>query len=180
MFVGTDLNYLKVILDRLDADLPSVTGDAEYKEVNRIFAGMGITDKPHFFQFFAKTDETIRPTYELIRQGKMMQSQAILGKAINALVASDDEKGGSGVRRQVFDGSKLPEFDLVRNYFGPSGIYGASRDDGYFFKGFLLEKKAESEIGPARKVEDGPKEEPAKVEDKPDDEPKTDESKEEG
>lgn len=154
LFVGTDIDYLKVILDRLDKELPAIVDETEYKEVDTIFSSMGITDKPHFMQFFARTDETIRPTYELIRQGKMPQSQAILGKAINALfVSEEDKENGGGLRQQAIDGSNLPEFEKIRNYFGPSGLYGATEENGYFFKGFLLEKKAVDQIGPNRPVE---------------------------
>lgn len=159
LFVGTNFEYTKTILDRLETalakeELSSIGGEAEYKEVDRIFADMGITNKPHFMQFFARTDETIRPTYELIRKGQMPQSQAILGKAINALfVSEEDKENGAGLRQQAIDGTNLPEFELIRKYLGPAGIYGATEEDGFFFKGFLLEKKAENEIGPGRKIE---------------------------
>lgn len=154
LFIGTDIDYLKVILDRLDQELPYIADEAEYKDVDAIFSSMGITDKPHFMQFFARTDETIRPTYELIRQGKMPQSQAILGKAINALfVSEEDKESGGGLRQQAIDGSNLPEFEKIQGYFGPSGLYGATEEDGYFFKGFLLEKKSADQIGPNRSTE---------------------------
>lgn len=152
LFVGTNSEYLKTILDRLDEKLPSIGDEAEYKEIDRIFASMGLTDKPHFMQFFARTDATIQPTYELIRQGRMGQSQAILGKALNALLMTEEEKE-AGIRKQAIDGGKLPEFEKVRQYFGPSGLIGATEEDGYFFKGFLIEKKAEEQYGPNRKAE---------------------------
>jgi hypothetical protein len=145
LFVTTNGEYLKTILDRLDTVQQSIKGEAEYVTVNDIFANMGLTDKPHFLQFFSRTDKTLQPTYELVRQGKMPQSQAVLGKVMNALLVPEDEEG---VRPQAIDGKNLPEFDKVRHYFGPSGFYGISEENGYFFKGFLLEKKAEKEIDP--------------------------------
>ena len=143
LFVSTDIDYLKMILDRLDSPDESVKttigNELEYKEVDRIFAGMGLTDKPHFFQFFARTQETLRPTYELIRKGQMAKSQTVLGKALNGLLSPDDEPG---TRRQILDGTTLPEFDKVQHYFGKVGIYGISEDNGYFIKGFSLERGA--------------------------------------
>ena len=134
LFVSTDIEYLKVILDRLDGVMESSIGDeAEYRLVNKIFANMGLTDKPHFFQFFARTHETLRPTYEMIRLDRMAQSQAFLAKILNEVLSSDEE---TGVRRQLIDGTALPEFDKVEHYFGTVGIYGASEEDGYFIKGF--------------------------------------------
>lgn len=152
LFVGTNSEYLKTILDRLDEKLPSIGDEAEYKEIDRIFASMGLTDKAHFMQFFVRTDATLQPTYELIRQGRMGQSQAVLGKALNAILMTEEEKE-AGVRKQAIDGGKLPEFEKVRKYFGPSGLFGATEEDGYFFKGFLLEKEDEEQYGPNRNAE---------------------------
>ena len=141
VFVATNIEYLKVILDRLDTPEESakstIVDDADYKAADRIFAGMGITEKPHFFQFFAKTHETLRPTYEMIRQDQMAQSQAVVGKVLNAILSLENE---SGVRRQVFDGSTMPEFDKIEHYFGKVGVYGVTEDDGYFIKGFTAER----------------------------------------
>jgi hypothetical protein len=155
LFVSTNGEYLKTILDRLDSEqqsiIENIKNEPEYKEVDKIFANMGITDKPHFLQFFSRTDKTLQPTYELVRQGRMPQSQAVLNKLINALFAPEDDKG---VRPQSFDGKNLPEFEKVSRYFGQSGFYGISEENGYFFKGFLLEKKDEDKIGPNRTIEE--------------------------
>ena len=141
LIVATNIEYLTVILDRLDNTQESarstIGNEAEYKAVNSIFAGLGITDKPHFFQFFARTHETFRPTYEMIRQDKMAQSQAIAGKLLNAVLSPDGE---TGVRRQVLDGSTMPEFEKIEHYFGKIGIYGATQPDGYFIKGFSADR----------------------------------------
>jgi len=142
LLVATNIEYLKVILDRLDAPEESarttIGNEAEYKEIDRIFAGMGLTDKPHFFQFFARTHETLRPTYEMIRKDQMAQSQAVMGKILNSILSSDSE---SGVRRQVLDGSTMPEFDKIQHYFGKVGIYGITEENGYFIKGFTVERE---------------------------------------
>ena len=140
LFVSTNIEYLKVILDRLDGAVESsIFGESEYQSVNKIFAGiMGLTNKPHFFQFFARTHETLRPTYEMIRLDQMAKSQAILAKLLNEFLSPEEE---TGVRRQIIDGSTLPEFDKVQHYFGTVGIYGASEADGYFIKGFTVERE---------------------------------------
>jgi hypothetical protein len=139
LFVSTNIEYLKVILDRLDTPAESSIGNAaEYRKVNQIFSGMGLTDKPHFFQFFARTHETLRPTYEMIRLDQMAHSQALLGKLLNEFLSPEEE---NGIRRQIIDGSALPEFDKIQHYFGTVGIYGASEENGYFIKGFALERE---------------------------------------
>jgi hypothetical protein len=35
---------------------------------------------------------------------------------------------------QLFDFSLLPEFDVVKKYFGLSTFYGISKPDGFFFE----------------------------------------------
>jgi hypothetical protein len=140
LFVSSDIEYLKVILDRLDAPAESagttIRNEAEYLAVDKIFVGMGLTNKPHFFQFFARTQETLRPTYEMVRKGQMAQSQALLGKILNMVLSPDEE---SGERQQILDGNTLPEFEKVQRYFGKVGIVGTSEDNGYFIKGFSVE-----------------------------------------
>ena len=139
LFISTNIEYLKVTLDRLDAEIKSSIGDeAEYKMVNQIFANMGLMDKPHFFQFFARTHETLRPTYEMVRLDRMAQSQTLFAKLLNEVLSQQEE---TGIRRQIIDGSTLPEFDKVQHYFGTAGIYGVSEDDGYFIKGFTQERE---------------------------------------
>jgi hypothetical protein len=88
---------------------------------------------------FSRTDEEYRPSYELIRQGKMPQAEGVLGRVLNDLLASEQE---GATRQQEIDGSKAPDFDSVRRYLGPAGTYGVSEEDGWFFKGFMLSKEA--------------------------------------
>jgi len=136
LFVSTNIEYLKEVLDRLDAPAGETIKDAaEYRRVEQVFGNMGMTDAPHFFQFFARTHETMRSTYEMIRQDRMAQSQALLGKLLNEFLSPESE---SGVRRQMIDGSTLPAFERVEQYFGTVGIFGKSESNGYFIKGFTL------------------------------------------
>jgi hypothetical protein len=144
IFVSTDRDYLTVILDRLDSPLESsrstIADELEYQSVQRIFSELGVLEKPRFFQFFGRSHETMRPTYEMIRLDQMGQSQAVLGKLLNGMLSSDDE---SEVRRQILDGSSLPEFEKVQHYFGNVGIYGLTESNGYFIKGFTLEREVQ-------------------------------------
>ncbi len=87
---------------------------------------------------FARTDEQLRPTYELIRQGKMPESESMLGRALNAL--SGAGKRGTP-RQQRINGRHLPEFELVRRFLGPGASAVASEPDGWFIKGVLLNRE---------------------------------------
>jgi hypothetical protein len=93
-----------------------------------------------FLRGFSRTDAEYRATYELIRQGKMPESQTMLGRMLNTVLDVGD---ASTLREQKIDGSKLPEFEFVRRHLGPAGFSGTTEADGWFFKGFTLTKEAE-------------------------------------
>ncbi|HUT93561.1 MAG TPA: hypothetical protein VMY37_29120 [Thermoguttaceae bacterium] len=88
---------------------------------------------------FSRTDEEYRPTYELLRQGKMPESESMLGRALNDLLGPDPDT----TRKQEIDASKAPDFDFVRRHLGPAGTFAVSEEDGWFFKGIMVSKEAE-------------------------------------
>ena len=63
-----------------------------------------------------------------------------------------------------------PEFDLVRRYLGPSGLFTKSEDNGWFITGCLLTKDTELAVAPEAPVKDVA---PVKVEGEPGAEVKT-------
>ena len=85
---------------------------------------------------FARVDEQIRSTYELIQQGKMPESETLVGKFLNWFFGAEDDE----VREQEIDGSKLPDYQIVRRYLGPAGLYVQTEEDGWFVAGTLLPK----------------------------------------
>lgn len=90
------------------------------------------------FRFFARTHESYRGTYELVKQNKLPQSETMLARVLNNLLGETKEKGA--LRKQAIDGSKLPDFEKVEKYFGPGGTYVQTEADGWFVCGCLLKK----------------------------------------
>ncbi|MCS7237811.1 MAG: DUF3352 domain-containing protein [Thermoguttaceae bacterium] len=86
-------------------------------------------------RIFYRSDQMYRPTYELIRQGKMPESESILGRFLNTLLGPEE---GGEIRKQKIDGSKLPDFEVVRRHLGLVGIFGREEENGWFIKGFML------------------------------------------
>ena len=84
---------------------------------------------------FAREDETVRPAYELLRQGAMPKSKSLTGQLLNDMLG--DGKAGS-VREQRIDGSTLPDFETVRRYFGTAGLAMESRSQGWYVVGLVL------------------------------------------
>ncbi len=96
---------------------------------------------------FGREDDSIRAPYELLRKGSMPKSQSLFGQLLNGILG--DGKPGS-VRPQKLDGSKLPEFDVVRKYFGTTGAVLETLPEGWFLTGVVLPRAGESEPGVAR------------------------------
>ncbi len=89
---------------------------------------------------FFRTDESIRPSYELIRQGLMPQSQTFFGRVLNELLTTQEDEEQGIVRKQRVDGSRLPTFELARRYFGPAARSIRTDPDGWFISGVVLSK----------------------------------------
>lgn len=89
------------------------------------------------FRTFGRLDEEMRSTYELMRKGQMAESKTLLGRLLNRLLAPEEE---GVVRKQKIDAEKLPEYQVVRRYLGPSGMYAKTEDDGWFISGMFLSK----------------------------------------
>ncbi len=99
---------------------------------------------------FGREDVSIRPTYELLRQGSMPKAQSIFGQLLNGVLG--DGKPGT-VREQKIDGSTLPEFDLVRQYFGTVGTAFEVYPDGWRLTGVALPRSGQAEPEVARTSE---------------------------
>lgn len=132
LFVASHLDFLKKVLDSKD----KLVKDLDYQLVSETINQMQPQDK--CLRVFSRTDEEYRPTYELIRQNKMPESESMFGQLLNQLFG-EGKKGV--VRHQKIDGSKLPEYDAVRRYLGPAGFQVSAEKDGWFLKGFTLNKE---------------------------------------
>ena len=135
LLISTHIDYLKEILK--PKDKPETLGDAaDYKTVNGALDKLRKMNEDSFLTF-TRTDEAYRATYELIRDGKMPESETILGKVLNKMLGPDEE---GVLREQQIDGTKLPEFDVVRRFLGPAGAQVRSLPDGWLMTGCLLAK----------------------------------------
>lgn len=96
---------------------------------------------------FGREDVSIRPTYELLRQGSMPKAQSVFGQLVNAVLG--DGKPGT-VREQRINGSTLPEFDVVRKYFGTVGTALEAFPDGWRLTGVALPRSGQADPEVAR------------------------------
>jgi hypothetical protein len=137
LLVTSHYDFLLKVLEPID-EREALGRAVDYLHVEETIQNLGKSEL--CLRSFSRTDAEYRPTYELIREGKMPESRTMLGRVMNTLFQAD-QKGT--FREQKIDGSKLPEFDYVRRHLGPAGFFGTSEEDGWFFKGFTLGKEAE-------------------------------------
>ena len=65
----------------------------------------------------------------------MPKSKSMMGQLLNGLLG--DGKEGS-VRTQKIDGSLLPDFELIRRYFGTVGLGMETVPEGWYLAGLAL------------------------------------------
>jgi hypothetical protein len=133
LFVASHLDFLLKVLRSKDP----LVKDVDYQLVNETINRLSPTDK--CARIFSRTDEEYRPTYELVKQNKMPESESMLGQFLNMLFG-ENKKGA--VRQQKIDGSKLPDYEVVRHYLSPAGMQITAEKDGWFLKGFTLDMVA--------------------------------------
>lgn len=136
LLIATHVDYIVDLLNPPSLE-DSIAEAVDFKAVNEGLVELGSNEDS--FRLFTRTDEAYRVTYELLRQGKMPESESMLGKVLNAMFTSEDAEEDE-VREQQLDGSKLPEFQVVRRYLGPTGFYVRTVDDGWTVSGCLLTK----------------------------------------
>lgn len=138
LFISTHVDFLQKVLAQAEAEAP-LASDGEYRfvarEVNKLLGGAANNS----LQGFARNSEKWFLTYEMFRQGKLPETETPLAGVLNAVL----NDGGEGeLRKPRLDGSKLPEFDVVRSYLGNSGQVVTSEPNGWFLIGFTLNKDA--------------------------------------
>jgi hypothetical protein len=133
LLIASHLDFLKKVLTRPN-DSPLVRS-VEYRMVQKMLDSFKVPSKA--VRSFGRLDEQARPTYELIRQGKMPESETMLGRVLNTLFGA----GKKGVvRKQQIDPKAMPDFQFVQRFLGPAGMQMVSEPDGWFLKGVLLTK----------------------------------------
>ncbi len=134
LLIATHIDILNKVLARVE-EREQLAKSADYQRVQEDLAKLAMPQQ--FGQMFTRTDEAYRGTYELFRTGKLPEAESMVGKMLNSLLGD----GKEGVlRTQRLDGSKLPEYDVVRRYLGPAGVSTTTEADGWFITGFLLKK----------------------------------------
>jgi hypothetical protein len=143
MFLASDIKFLEELLAGYGQQ-DMLTSSVDYQQVAARMDTLASQERCGWS--FVRTDEAFRPEYELIRQGRMPESQTMLGKFLNRTLTTEVEKEEGMLRQQKLDGSDLPSFEMVRRYFGPAGRVLQSDKNGWLLTGAVLDKEAPSQV----------------------------------
>jgi hypothetical protein len=139
LMMASDIDYLSEILEGFPPR-ERLASSLDYQQVVETLEQVAPGERSGWS--FARTDEELRPTYELLRTGKMPQAETMLGKLLNNMLTTEVEREEGQVRKQRIDGSTLPNFEAVRRYLGPAGRVLRSEPDGWFFTAAVINKEA--------------------------------------
>jgi len=139
LFIASHIDFLRKVIETSGGP-KALAESADYKvvttEMQKLFPSKTA------LRSFGRAEETVRPTYEAIKNGWMPTSKSLLGQMLNGMLS--DGKPGS-VRKQRIEGSSLPEFEVVRKYFGTIGLSVESTEDGWFVGGMAVARSANGE-----------------------------------
>ncbi len=134
LLISTHVDFIRELLTARDND-NALSQAVDHQLIEAALGELG--SGSDCVRYFTRTDEAYRPTYELVRMGKMPEAETVLGQLLNTVFAPDDE---GAVREQQLNGQKLPPYDAVRRYLGPAGFFTRSEVDGWTITGCLLTK----------------------------------------
>jgi len=135
LFLATDTAVLEHTLTAAKSQKP-LSSNVDYQ---KLLTHWKQIDESASFRQFARLQDSLHVNYELFRQGKSPSSSKTYGGLLQNIVAGESPP----VEKPKIDGSKLPAFDAVRQYFGLAGITGRTTSTGWFLHGFILKHDAE-------------------------------------
>ncbi|MDO4574547.1 MAG: hypothetical protein Q4D98_04975 [Planctomycetia bacterium] len=143
LIIASHVDFLEAIKSFDPATGAKLVDDPGFQLVDKeldTFAGE-VRGSVHYFNTARNTEHL----YEMFRTGKIPQSTSLEAKRINKMLATE-EKTSQELRKPLFDGSTLPEYDDIRSYFLPSGATILTKEKGFIFQGFWLSEEKMDDI----------------------------------
>lgn len=138
LLFSNNIDFLKEVIGKAAEKKDSVGNTPDFQRLKSVAGQTAMGQKPHFLESYTRVVDSLRPTYELLRQGKMPQSKSILGRLLNLLLTPPDSE--EDVRPAKIDGSKMPPYESIEQYLGLSIVLGTAEENGWFYKGFTTPK----------------------------------------
>lgn len=139
LLVANNKDYLKALLtSNKKSELLETPG---YKQVDEALLKLK-GDSTISSRQFGRVDRTLEANYEMLRQGKMENSQTVMAKIINQIIKHEKEEN-EDLEVKRLDGSKLPaDFQKdIAPFLGLMGWINEVEDDGWRISGCVLKKE---------------------------------------
>ncbi|QDU29518.1 hypothetical protein ETAA8_46300 [Anatilimnocola aggregata] len=133
LVIATHYDYIVELLKNVKDKKPELTTLKDFTRVETALNRLGQGNDS--FRYFAKTEESYRATYEMLKQNKLPQTESMFARLLNAILDSNSEDGN---RENEIDGSKLPDYAQIVKYLGPTGLFVQSEEQGWWIVGSLL------------------------------------------
>jgi hypothetical protein len=151
LFVVSSIEFLEQLLSKRPTE-DTLGATAEYKfieaELKLLHPGQ------QSFRFFTRLDDVVRPHYDFLKHNQFPQAKTTLANGINRILNGNKDR--TEIRKPEIDGTKLPDFEGVRKYFGIGGGLVVTEDDGWYLISFTTDKSAPQQAGAALGRADGP------------------------
>src|SRR5262249_26770403 len=129
LIVSTHVDFIAEFLAH-QGQKAGLAQEIDHQRVSVALTALG--SKNDSVRFFSRTEKSYRANYDLFKQAKLPPAETLLAGLLNTLLGSGDE---INTRKPEFDGSKLPEFDSIKKYLGPAGLFAQTEDDGWWLVG---------------------------------------------
>jgi hypothetical protein len=127
LFVTNNVKLLEKVLGPKEGTL------AEAPDYKRVATQLGrLAPADAVVRSFSRGHEEFRTAYEALRQGRLAASNSLYARLLDQVVGL--VRDGSAQRK------KLPPFDRLRPYLGPTGLFMNNTDDGWLASGFTLKR----------------------------------------
>ena len=137
LVIASHVEFVKEIIDLPDVHQQALKNEPDNLTVLKALSEIGDADDSTNGRLFTRFDRELEVSYELIRSGRMPQSEGLIGRILNRFLGTDE----LDVREQQIDGQQMPEFAVVREYLGLGGMYVRTEEDGWYLGAIALKKE---------------------------------------
>lgn len=131
--VASHLDFVQEMLERT-LDLDGLDDDSDYLAMQKALQEIG--DDPDVgARLFSRADREVEASFELLRMGKMPESEGMIGRLLNRFLGSNEK---DVTREQQIDGEQMPDYSVVKKYLGTIGAYVRTEDEGWYIGGVAL------------------------------------------
>lgn len=142
LLVANHKDYMKRILANKQAK--ELTEMSDYQRIDKALAEI-VDNQVVSWRQFGRLDQALEANYELLRQGKIEQSNTVLAKVLNQIFKdhSKDSTEQASVDVKRLDGKDLPaDFGkTISPYLGIMGWANEVEDNGWRMSGCILKKE---------------------------------------